>query len=407
MPTAPSSSTRRTRRPGAPPSTSTASTSRTRARLLRPQRALLGRGVPLRRPAPGRDPRHPRRLRRRTSCARSARRCATGRAASGTCTWCSRTRPTAPPGSARDARRRAARRARRSGTTTSTTRRTCCSPARPTATTPTMPRRPAGALRARAGRGLRLPGPAIGLSRRRGARRAERAPAAGRLRVVPADPRPGRQPRLRRAHRHARPTRRCCDAAYACLLLSPHVADALHGRGVRRVDAVPATSATSAASSPRPCRRAGARSSARFAASPTRRCAQRIPDPNAASTFEASKLRWDERGDGAARRAPGAGRASCWRCAAAHLVPHLSGAMRAGTLAACEGGAAAGRLARSATACALAPGRQLRQPRRRSSRPLPGGEVVHAQGIDGRAGVRAGASPGAASASRSRRHPHA
>ena len=61
-------------------------------------------------------------------------------------------------------------------------------------------------------------GQASAVSRRRAARRAERGPAAAGLRGLAADARPGRQPRLRRAHRHARrpgaastpPTRACC-----------------------------------------------------------------------------------------------------------------------------------------------------------------------------------------------------
>ncbi len=89
----------------------------------------------------------------------------------------------------------------------------------------------------RARRGLRLPGTGVGVSRRRSARRAERSTAAGRLRLVAADARPGRQSRVRRAHRHARRpyAARCCLRLPAA---GPARADALHGRGVRGVDAV-------------------------------------------------------------------------------------------------------------------------------------------------------------------------
>ena len=48
------------------------------------------------------------------------------------------------------------------------------------------------------GRGLRLPGRGFALQRQ-AARRAERSPAADRLRRLPAEPRPDRQPGIRRA----------------------------------------------------------------------------------------------------------------------------------------------------------------------------------------------------------------
>ena len=54
----------------------------------------------------------------------------------------------------------------------------------------------------RAGAGLRLPGRGLGMHRRP-ARAAERAPAADRVRELPAEPRPGRQPRAGRAAHHA------------------------------------------------------------------------------------------------------------------------------------------------------------------------------------------------------------
>ena len=60
---------------------------------------------------------------------------------------------------------------------------------------------------------------------RRAPRTASRAAGLriDRLRVVPAEPRPDRQPRLRRADRPARRRAGRLEAAYACLLLSPHV----------------------------------------------------------------------------------------------------------------------------------------------------------------------------------------
>ena len=99
-------------------------------------------------------------------------------------------------------------------------------------------RAPARAPRARAGRGLRLPGRALAFSRRRAARRAERRPAAHRLRLVRPDPRPGRQPRLRRAARRAGRSGRGRGRARLRAARAPG-ADAVHGRGIRRPDAVP------------------------------------------------------------------------------------------------------------------------------------------------------------------------
>ncbi len=90
-----------------------------RARVLRAQRALLDRGIPPRRPAHGRDPRHRRRFAHPRRDRDRARGAPTGRGASAPCTSCSRTTATrrgcsngtsgAPP---------------RSGTTTGTTPRT-------------------------------------------------------------------------------------------------------------------------------------------------------------------------------------------------------------------------------------------------------------------------------------------
>ena len=62
--------------------------------------------------------------------------------------------------------------------------------------------------RALPGGRLCLPGRGVALSRSCSARRAERAPAAASLRLLPAMPRPGGQPRFRRAH--------CAYRAGAC-----------------------------------------------------------------------------------------------------------------------------------------------------------------------------------------------
>ena len=95
------------------------------ARLLRPQRAVLGRGVPLRRPAPGRGARDRDDSQPRTSSRRSRGAARTARAGSAMCTSCSRTTATRRTGS-RATTTAAPRRRPRSGTTTCTTPCTCC-----------------------------------------------------------------------------------------------------------------------------------------------------------------------------------------------------------------------------------------------------------------------------------------
>ena len=83
--------------------------------------------------------------------------------------------------------------------------------------------RPGGAAGALPGRGLRLSGRAVAEPRRRTARRAERRPAAHRLRQLPAEPRPGRQPRVGRAADASWPTRDALRAATALMLLCPQI----------------------------------------------------------------------------------------------------------------------------------------------------------------------------------------
>ena len=68
-------------------------------------------------------------------------------------------------------------------------------------------RSPRRGHRAGARLGLCLSGRSLGASRRAIARRAERQPAADRLRQFPAEPRPDRQPRARRPAREHRRTR--------------------------------------------------------------------------------------------------------------------------------------------------------------------------------------------------------
>ena len=270
------------------------------------------------------------------------RACAQGRAASATCTWCWRTTPTRPRGwrATRTARRAAPP---RSGTTTCTTRCMCWLTGETDGYYADYAERPAAAAGARAGRGLRLPGRAVAASRRRRARRAERAPAAAGLRQLPAEPRPGRQPRVRRAHRRAG-----ADAGARCarctpaLLLAPHVADAVHGRGVRGAARRSSTSATS-----RRAGRGGHRGPARRVralrrVSPTPQARARIPDPNAAATFEAQQARLGRARAAAALRSWLAlDRAAARRCASAHLVPLLAGAAAARGTREVDGDAAA------------------------------------------------------------------
>ena len=263
-----------------------------------------------------------RRIDRRGNLRRPARRVPAPR---GTCTWCWRTNSTRRTSCERDDARRAARRHRAMERRPAPRRRMCSPPARPTATTPTMRRRPVGPVRAGAGRGLHLPGPALGLPRRRDARRAEQPSAARRLRVVPADARPGRQPRASANASTrwpircccARPTpacccrrmRRCCSWARNTRAVTPF--QYFCDFGPELADAV--------------SRRAGARSSAASRPSPTRRRCERIPDPNARSDLPRVQAALGRTRAGAARRWLLRTRASCSRFATSTLVPRLAG----------------------------------------------------------------------------------
>ncbi len=110
-------------------------------------------------------------------------------------------------------------------------------------------RRPAGAFGRALAEGFVYQGEPVRFPRH-APRRAQRAPAAARLRRFPAEPRPGRQPRLRRAHH--RPRRGARGACGNRLPAPRPVAPAaVHGRGIRRLDALPVTSAISVPSSPR------------------------------------------------------------------------------------------------------------------------------------------------------------
>jgi maltooligosyltrehalose trehalohydrolase len=68
---------------------------------------------------------------------------------------------------------------------------------------------------------------------------------------------------------------------------------------------------------------------ARFAAFADPAGRERIPDPGAPATFEASKLRWDERDGGGHRERLELVR-ELIRCRRAHIVPRLAGAHASG-----------------------------------------------------------------------------
>ena len=241
---------RRITRRGARRSTSTAPQPHG-ARLLRAQRALLDRGIPPRRPAARRGARDARRLAPSTSSTRSRARCATGRGASATCTWCWRTtRNQASP--ARATRRpRCARRAveRRPAPRA----RTCSLTGETDGYYADYADAPLAAARPRAGRRLRLPGRAVGLPRRR-ARAASPAPqlppTAFVISLQTHDQVGNRAfgERISRARRPAGALRRAVRLPAAVAAR----ADAVHGRGVRRLARRSCSSAISAPSWPRP-----------------------------------------------------------------------------------------------------------------------------------------------------------
>ncbi len=191
------------------------------ARFLHPQRAVLARGVSRRRPAPRRGARDRRRLAEPHIVEELAAAVRAG------------------PGAQRhvhlvlenDHNRRAAccaatadggRMPRpRSGTTTCTTPRTCCATGERDGYYADYAAAPAALLARALAEGFAFQGEASGYRDGARARRAERDAAAGGLRQLPADARPGRQPRLRRAHGRLRRCARRCARCYACLLLAP------------------------------------------------------------------------------------------------------------------------------------------------------------------------------------------
>ena len=221
------------------------------ARVLRRQRRLLDRRVPPRRPAPRRHAGDLRRLAPSTSWPTIGRARARGGARAATIY---RRRRERAAGRAAGARRpsRAATASTRCGTTTSTTRAMVALTGRSEAYYTDYRGTPAGVhlggqVRATSTRGSgtrwqkkRRGTPALG-------------PAAGRVRHLPPEPRPGGQlgARAARCHQLTSPGR--YRAMTALLLLAPGDADAVPGAGVRRVDARSSTSPTTSRSWPRWC----------------------------------------------------------------------------------------------------------------------------------------------------------
>ena len=221
--------------------------------------------------------------------------------------------------------------------------------------------RPLHALRARARRRLRLPGRAVGVPRRRAARRAERDAAADRLRRLPAEPRPGRQPRVRRAARRASPNPRalrdgarraccsrrrcrCCSWARSSRAATPFLFFCDFERRARRRGHA------------RPARRVRALRAVRA----IRRRASAIPDPNAEATFRASKLDWRER-DTAAAAAWLAFYRDCLALRRERIVPLLAAHRRRRNVRSARASAACACGGR----CAMAAARAARELRRR------------------------------------------
>ena len=167
--------------------------------------------------------------------------------------------------------------------------------------------RQAGAL---PGPGFRLSGRALGLSRRQAARVAQRRPRAHRLRALPAEPRPDRQPSVRRPPDRVRRSRGAGGRHRPAAPLPAGSAD-LHGRGGCERARPSSISPTITANWPRPCARGGGASSRASRDSRPARPRTRSPIRMRRKPSTAAGPRR------AASRAP-AGRhstGSCWRCA--------------------------------------------------------------------------------------------
>ena len=290
-----------------------------------PQRALLARGVPLRRPAAS-TPSHAIVDRERGAHPGRDRgdRAPDDPGASATSTSCSRTTPTrracssATPTAGRST-------TTRSGTTTSTTSPITLLTGERGGYYADYADAAGRAAGARARPGLRLSGRALGPSRRRAARRAERRPAADRVRRLPAEPRSDRQPRLRRAARRAAPSPPRSRRCRRVLLLAPHVPLLFMGEEWGAHAAVPASSADFHDELADAVREGRRREFSRFPRVRRRGGARAIPDPNAAATFAASRLDWSVLAAAGACRLAGPACAMLLRIRREMIVPRLAG----------------------------------------------------------------------------------
>ena len=283
-PIVPSSSIRRIVRPGAPRSISTAKEPHG-ARLFRAQRALLAGRVSLRRAAAGCHPRHPRPIGPHIVCEIAAAM----RAGPGLgrqvhlilennpikrTIWSATRRAAAARHRAME-RRRASRTARAAERRSGRLLRRLCGPA-------------AEACLGRAlAEGFAYQGEhSTFRGRPRGEPSAQLPPAAF-VGFLQNHDMVGNRAFGERIDSFADP--RLSRAAYACLLLSPLDAHAVHGRGVRRLLAVPVLSATLVPISPRLSRPGAATSSdashrsprrTPWQGSPTRTTHRRLPPPS-------------------------------------------------------------------------------------------------------------------------------
>ena len=136
--------------------------------------------------------------------------------------------------------------------------------------------------------------------------------AADRLRQLPAEPRPDRQPCAAATGLKPCQAADAIEAALAITLLAPAIADAVHGRGMGLEGAVSVLLRL-----PRRTRRRGTQGPAQG----IRRRLCQIWRRDARSALGADRrsavLDWDGERQAARRRTAGAGAASCWRCAGA------------------------------------------------------------------------------------------
>ncbi len=232
--------------------------------------------------------------------------------------------------------------------------------------------RPLAALGRCLAEGFAYQGEASRLSRRRAARRAEQRAAAGGVRVLPAESRPDRQPRVRRAPPSRWPTRRRSRALTACVLLAPSPPMLFMGEEFgahRRRSCSSAISAGDLADAVtrRPARRVRALRALRRSG----RRGRRFPIPTRARRSSRSKLDWRE----AVRRMPGADVARVLpalpgRCAACTSCRSASDIAGGGAFASIERRPAARSRGRARRARS-APGGQLRRRTRPRTSTLP------------------------------------